>query len=101
MGQDTAGKLVGHSFGGVGSIVEGRDQGIDGRPSIGGPVHVADVDFVERRLADAEYERALLFQTDVGSAFDQVRSNAVGNTGQGANAAWHHDHSVTRIRTAR
>jgi len=37
-------------------VVEGGDDGEDGCAGVGGELHVAQVDAVERRLADAEEE---------------------------------------------
>ena len=58
MSQHAVGKLAGHGVEAGGSIVKGRDQREDGSPRIGGSVHVADVHLIERRLANAEHERA-------------------------------------------
>ena len=58
------------------------------------------MDFVERRLANTKHQRAVLFQADIGGAFDQLGRDAVGNAGQRAHAARDHDHGVGGIRAA-
>ena len=80
--------------------VEGWDKWKDGGASVGGPVHVADVDFIERTFADAEHERPLLLEADIGSPLDQLRGDSVGDAGQSAHAAGDEHHSVGGIRTA-
>ena len=98
MSQNAIGELPCHDFGACWPIVKGRDEGEDSRSGIGGPVHIADVDFIEGSLADTEHKRALLLEADVSRALNQVRGDAIGNAGQGADAAGDHDHAVTRIR---
>ena len=84
----------------MGEIVQGGDEGEDGRAGVGGPVHVADVDFVERGFADAEHQRALLFEANVGGTLDEMAGVAVGDAGQGSDAARQDDHSVGGIGAA-
>jgi len=98
--QHAKGKLAGHDFGAGGPVIEGRDQRKDRGTGIGGTVHVADMDLVERRLAHAENEWTLLLKADIGGAFDEVRSHPVGNASQGSDAAGNDDHGVSGIRTA-
>jgi len=91
----------------VGHLVESRRTEIvcgnewkDSRASVGSTVHVADMDFVERRLANAKNQRALLFEANVGGALDQVRRDAVGDTSQSSDAARQNDHGIGGIRAA-
>ena len=101
MGEDAAGELVGHLVeSGRTEVVRG-DEGKYGRAGVGGPVHVADVNFVERSFADAEHQRTFFFEADVSGAFDQVRGDAVCNAGKGSHAAGNNDHGVGGIRTTR
>ncbi len=100
VGENTAGELVCHLVEGGRTEVVGRDQGKDGGPGVGRSVHVAEMNFVERRFADAQHQLTFFFQADVGGALDEVRSDAVGNAGQGTDAARHHDHGIGWIRAA-
>src|ERR1700756_1970424 len=59
------------------------------------------MDFVERRLAYAQHQRALLFEGDGSRPLDQLRGDAVSDTGQSAHAAWQDNHGLGGIRTAR
>src|SRR5580704_1574888 len=81
-------------------VIKGGDERKDGRASVGSAVHVANVDFVQRRFTHAQDERTLLFEADVGGALDQVRGDAVGDAGQSAHAAGEHDHGVGGVRAA-
>jgi len=98
--EDAVGEFVGHGIGGLRVVIEGRDQREDGCACVCGQGHVADVDFVEWGLADAEHQRAVLFESDIGGAFDEARGGAVGDASEGAYAAWDDDHGVGRIRPA-
>jgi len=100
VGEDAAREFVGHLVERDGAEVVRGNERKDGGPGVGGAVHVADVNFVERRLADTEHERTFFFEANVGGAFDQMRSNAVGNARQGSDTAGQHDHRIGRIRTA-
>jgi len=100
VGQHAVGELAGHDFDAGGTVIEGRDEGEDGRTGVGGPVHVADVNLVERGFADAQHERALLLDTDVSGALDQLRGDAVSDPGKRSDAAREDDHSVGGIGTA-
>jgi hypothetical protein len=100
VGEHAIGELAGHNIQVGWTIVEGRDQGKDRRPGVGGPVHVANVDFVERRFAHAEHQRALLFKADVGGALDEVSADAVGDTAERPHAARDDDHGVRRVGAA-
>ena len=100
MGEDAAGELVRHLVERSGAEVVGGNQGKDSRSGIGSAVHVADVNFVERRFADAEYERAFFFEADVGGALDEMGGDSVGNASERSDAAGQHDHRVGRIGAA-
>src|SRR5215469_16706946 len=67
-------------------VVESRNHGKDGRSGVGGECHVAKVNFVEGRLAHAEDERATLLEADICGAFDEILSEAVGDSGESASA---------------
>ena len=98
--EDAVGKLPSHFGHAVRAVVESWDQRIDGRARIRRAVHVADVDFVEWSFADAEHERPLLLERNIGGALDELGGNAVGDACQGAHAARDHDHSVGGVRAA-
>jgi hypothetical protein len=87
-------------FDGLGMVVEGGDERKDGRARLCDRGHVADVDEVERRLADAEDEAAALLQADVGSALDEVARNAVGDARKRSHGARKDEHRVQWVRTA-
>ena len=100
VGKDAVGELAGHFVEAVGVVVEGGDEGVDGGSGIGGAVHVPDMDFIERGLANAEDQRTLFFEADVGGAFDELGGDPIGDAGQGADAAREHDHGVAGIGAA-
>ena len=100
MGEDAAGELVGHLVERGWAEVVGGDERKDGRSGVGGAVHVADVNFVERGFADREHKRTLFFEANVGGTLDQVRGDAIGNAGERADATGEHDHRVGGIRAA-
>jgi len=81
-------------------VIEGGDERKNRRPRVGRERHVADVDFVEGRFADAEHERSEFFQRNVGRAFYEMRGDAVGDAAERADAAGDDDHGVGRIRPA-
>ena len=98
--QDAVSELAGDVIQAYRSIVEGWDERVDGGPRIGGPVHVPDMNLVERSLANAEHQGALLLQADVRCALDEMGAAAVGNATQGADAAGNNHHSVSWIGAA-
>ena len=100
MGEDAASELVGHLVERGGVEVVGGDEREDGRSGVGGAVHVADVNFVERGFTDAEHERTIFFEANVGGALNEMPGNAVSNTGKRAHAAGQHDHRIGGIRAA-
>ena len=100
MGEHTAAELVGHLLESRGTEIVRRNERKDGRTGIGSPVHVADMDFIERGLANAKNQRTLLFKANVCGPLDQVRCDAIGNASQSADAAWQNNHGAGGIRTA-
>ncbi len=100
MGERAKCELAGHVIQAGGLIVERRNQRIDRSPSVGGPVHVADVDLVEGRLADAQHQRAFFLEANIGSPLNELRGNAIGDPGQRPHAAGNDDHGIRRVRTA-
>ena len=70
VGQDSVDELAGHLGGVLGMVVEGGDYGEDSGSGVGGELHVAKVDAVERGLADAEDEGVIFLEADVGGAVD-------------------------------
>jgi len=100
VGEDAAGELVGHLVERCRAEVVGGDEREDSRSGVGGAVHVANVNFIERGFANTEHERTFLFEANIGGALDQVRGNAVGNAGKRAHAARQDNHRVGGIGTA-
>ena len=100
MGDDSVDEVPGHVLGGLGVVVEGGNGGEDGGAGVGGELHVAQVDAIERGLADAEDEGAVFFETDVGGAVDEVGGEAVGDGGEGAHGAGKDDHRGGGIAAA-
>jgi len=100
VGEYAAGEFVRHLIQSSRPEIVGGNEWEDGRASVGSAVHISDVDFVERRLAYAKDQQALLFEAYVGGALDQVRSNAVGDTGKSTDATRDDDHRAGRIRPA-
>src|SRR5258707_5264262 len=50
------------------------------RTRVGGPIHVANVDFVERGFTHTQHQRAFFFEADVSRTLNQVRCNPVRNS---------------------
>ena len=100
MGQHAVTELSRRLFEGGWAEIERGDQRKDDGAGIGSSIHVADVNFVQRRLTDAEHQGALLFETNVRGAFDEMRSDSVRDASQRADAARNDDHSVGWIRAA-
>ncbi len=100
VGKNAAGKLVRHLIERDRPKIVGGDKRKDSRSSVSGAVHVANMDFVERRFADAKNQWTLFFEAHVGGALNQVGSAAVGNAGQRSDAARNDDHRVGRVGTA-
>ena len=72
MSQDAIHELACHLGGVLGVVVEGGNDGKDGGSGVGGELHVAKVDAVEGRLADAEDKRSAFLEAYVGGALDEV-----------------------------
>lgn len=100
MRQHTAAELVGHLVKSRRAEIVRGNQGKDGRTGIGSTIHVADMNFIERRFAYAEDQWAPLLETNIGGALDQMRRDAIGDTSQSAHAAWQNNHRARGIRTA-
>ena len=99
MGKNATSKLVRHLVEGGGTEIVGRYERKDGRASVGGTVHVANVNFVERRFPYTKYQRTSFFKANVGGALNQAGSDAVRNTGQSSDTARNDDHRIGRIGT--
>ena len=92
--QDSVDEVAGHGDRVLGLVVEGGDAGVDDGSGFGGRGHVADVDEVQRRFADAQEERAALLEADVGGALDEVSREAVSDTRESTHGAGQDDHAV-------
>ena len=79
MGEHAVGEFAGHGIEAGRAVIEGRDEREDRSSRIGGSVHVADVNLIQGRLADAEHQGPSFFESYIGGALDQVRSDAVGD----------------------
>jgi len=95
-----AGELVGHLIESRRAEIVRRNERKDGRAGVSSTVHVADVNFVEGRFANAENKLPFLFKANVSSTLDQVRGDAVGDTSQSSDAAWQNNHGAGGIGTA-
>jgi hypothetical protein len=93
MRQHAADELLRHLGCVHGPIVEGGNHWKDNRAGVRRQTHVAQMDFVEGRLANAEDERAALFEAYVRGAFDQVGGEPIGDACQRAHAARQDDHA--------
>ena len=100
MGKHTAAEFVGHLIESRWpEIVRGNERK-DGRAGVGSAVHVADMNFIERRFADAEHQLPFLLKANVGGTLDQLRRDAIGDASQSSYAARQHDHGPGGIGTA-
>ena len=81
-------------------VVERGDHGEDSGSGFGDRSHVAQVDEVQRSLADAENKAAAFFQADIRSALDKIVGEAVGDAAQRAHGAGKDDHGVHRVGAA-
>ena len=100
MGEHAVGEFAGHVIKACRAVVERRNEREDRSSGICGSVHVADVNLIERRLADAEHQRPSFFESYIGGALDELGSDAVGNAGTRSNTAGDDDHPTARVRTA-
>lgn len=100
MGEDAADELTGE-LGGIGGLqVESGYDGEDGCAGFSGERHVAQMDAIEGRFADAEDERAALFEGDIGGAGDERVGEAEGDGSERAHGAWEDDHAVGGVAAA-
>ena len=100
MGKYAVDVVTGNVFNRLRVIVKRGNHREDGGPGLGYGGHVAQVDQVQGRLADAQHQAAALLQADIGGAFDQVPGRAVRDSGQRAHRAGEHDHSSGRVGAA-
>ena len=100
VGEDSMDEVAGHVLDGLRVIVEGGDDGEDGGTGVGCQLHVAEMDAIEGSLADAEDERAIFFEADIGGAVDEVLREAVGDGGESAHGAGKDDHGGGGIAAA-
>ena len=100
MGEHPVGELAGHGFEACGAVVEGRDEREDRSPGICGSVHVADVNLIQWRFADAEQQRPSLFESYIGGTLDELGSDAVGDARERTNTAGDDNHPIARVRPA-
>ncbi len=98
--EDPVDEVAGHGGGVLRLVVEGGDAGIDDGSGFGGGGHVADVNEVQRRFADAENERAALLEADVGGAFDEVCRETMRDACEGSHGAGEDDHAVGGVGAA-
>lgn len=100
VGEDAVHEMAGHLARVGWPVVEGGDQRVDRRSGVGGQTHVANVNLVEGRLAQAEDEREPFLEADVGGALDEVGGEAIGDAGERAHAAGQDDHAGGGIAAA-
>ncbi len=93
-------EVAGHVLGCLRVVVEGGDDGEDGGAGVGGKLHVAQMDAVERGFADAEDEAAVFFEADVGGAVDEILREAVGDGGESSHGAGKDDHGFGGVAAA-
>ena len=98
--QDAVDVVADHFVYALRTVVEGGGDGEDGGAGFGDGGHVADVNEVEGGFAGAEDEGAAFFEADVGGAVDEVFGEAVGDGGEGAHGAGHHQHGVDGVGAA-
>ncbi len=98
---EDAGHVIGGDVvDGLRVVVEGGDDGEDGGAGFGGRGHVANVDEIERRFADAEEERTAFLEADGGGALDEVLREAVGDAAERSHGAGQDDHAVGGVGAA-
>lgn len=93
-------ELSGHFGSVLRMVIEGRNDGKDGSPRVGGKLHVAEVNAVEGRFADTKYQAAIFFQADIGGAMDEVGGHAVCDAGKRPHRAGKDDHGVGGVAAA-
>ena len=82
------------------SEIHGRNDRENGGSCLCRKRHVAQVDTIERRLADAQHQRTTLLQAYVGGPVDQPGRKAVRDRRKRAHGAGQHHHAVAGITAA-
>ena len=90
--QDAVDEVASDVVNGLRVVVEGGDDGIDRSAGLSDGGHIANVDEIEGRLADAEDKRPALLEADIGGAFDEVRGEAMGDAGKRAHGTGKNNH---------
>ena len=93
-------EVASHVLGGLRVIVERRNDREDGGAGVGGELHVAEMDAVEGGFADADDERTIFFEADIGGALDEVLCEAAGDGGEGSHGAGKDDHGAGGVAAA-
>ena len=94
VGEDAVDELVRHFGRRMGPVVQGGDGGEDGGAGIRGEAHIAEVDAIEGRFADAEQEWSALLEANIGSPMDEVGGEAVGDGRERSHGTGKDDHSI-------
>lgn len=97
MGDYALDELAGHVGGGLGGVVEGGHDGVDGGSGLGGEGHIAEVDEAKWGFTDTEDKRSALLEGDVGGAVDEGVGEAVGDGGEGSHGAGEDEHGVRGV----
>ena len=79
MRENAVDEITRHLRSGLRVIVERRDGGKDGGSRIGCELHIAQMNAIERCLADAQDEGASLFEADVGCPVNEIGGEPVGD----------------------
>ena len=93
-------ELAGHLGGALRQVVERGDCREDDGTCVGCELHVAKMDAIEGRFADAEDERTAFFETDVGCPMDEIGGETVGDGSERSHGAGKDDHAVGGIAAA-
>lgn len=89
-----------HLHGGLRLIVERGHSRKDGGTGVGGELHVAQVNAIERSFAHAQDERPPLFEADIGGSLNEIRCESVGDGGEGSHGAGKDDHRAGGVASA-
>jgi len=100
MCEDSVDELSGHVGGALRQVVERGDGGEDNGSGVGGQLHIAQVDAIERRLTNAEDEWSAFLEADVGGALNEVRGETVCNGGERSHRAGKDDHAIGGVAAA-
>lgn len=100
MSEDSADVLVRHFCDALRLVVERGDDGEDRGSGVGCELHVAQMDAIERCLANTEDERTALLEGDVGGAMDEVGGEAIGDCCESSHGAGKDDHGGSRVAAA-